>query len=44
VNGKLNNSGHYEYREFITIARRREPMGYVLFSTCGDVNSTYGDY
>jgi len=41
VNGELNNSGHYGYHEFVAIARKREPIGYVLFSTCGDVNSTY---
>jgi len=40
----LNNSGYYEYHELLKIARNREPMGYLLFSTCGDENSTHGDY
>ncbi len=40
----LNNSGHYGYHEILMIARKKEPMGYLLFSTCGDTNSTHGDY
>ena len=41
---RLNNSGHYGYHELLKIAQNKEPMGYLLFSTCGDTNSTHGDY
>tara|TARA_R100000005_G_C4987887_1_gene195756 strand:+ start:1079 stop:1216 length:138 start_codon:yes stop_codon:yes gene_type:complete len=41
---RLNNSGYYGYHDLLKIARKKEYMGFLLFSTCGDVNSTCGDY